>query len=98
MNNKGGTSVGEIIFILCMFLPMVLMAVLQMWPLFYVFLAFNLIFGLTEVLYVKFTGKTVSQQFWAYAEKSKVKAIAILASMALMWTALIIHLGMKMFK
>ena len=89
-------SSSEIIFIAVMFLPMVIMGVFGMWPLFFVFLIFNLIFGLTEFIYVKKTGKSVSQHFWKFSQEHKIKAILILVSMALMWTALIWHLAIKL--
>jgi undecaprenyl pyrophosphate phosphatase UppP len=89
---------GEVLFIIAMFLPTVLMGILKMWPLFWVFCIFDICFGLTEWLYVSRTGRTVSQHFWEYAKKKKVKAMAILASMGIMWTALLLHLGYKMFR
>lgn len=87
----------EVIFIIAMFLPTVLMAILKMWPLFWVFLIFDIIFGGVEIFYRVTTGHTVSQHFWEYSKKNKIKAIAILAAMAIMWTALIMHLASKMF-
>jgi hypothetical protein len=94
---NGKTSLGELLFILAMFLPMLLMGILGMWPLFWVFLAFNIFFGLTEWFYTVKTGMTVSQHFWAYSKKHKWKAIAILVAMLGMWVALIAHLGVNLF-
>ena len=95
--NSGNVSVKELLFIMTMFLPMVLVGIFGMWPLFFVFLIFNISFGVLEFLYAKNTGKTVSQHFWAYSKAHKIKAILILVSMLAMWIALIYHLGMKMF-
>jgi len=88
----------EVLFIIAMFIPTVLMALLRMWPLFFVFAIFDIIFGMTEIVYKVKTGQTVSQHFWEYSKKNKLKAISILASMAIMWSALIWHLGYKMFR
>ena len=88
----------EILFILCMFLPTVLLGFLKIWPLFWVFCIFDGIFGGVEIYYKVKTGKTVSQHFWAYSKQHKTKAIFALSSMLIMWVALIIHLGYKMFK
>lgn len=88
----------EVLFILSMFIPTVMMGVFKIWPLFWVFVTFDVIFGLTEFLYVRNTGKTVSQHFWTYSKENKAKAIAILASMAIMWGALLYHLGYKLFQ
>lgn len=98
MNNYGKTSFMEILFILSMFIPTVLMGVFGAWPLFWVFLIFSLIFGTVEIVYVRTTGKTVSQHFWAFSKTNRVKAIVVLGSMLLMWLALIFHLGYKMFQ
>ena len=87
----------EILFILAMLIPTVLMAILQMWPLFWVFCIFDVIFGGIEIFYKIKTGQTISQHFWEYSKQHKGKAIAILVSMAVMWIALIIHLGSKMW-
>ena len=83
----------SILFIILMFIPLILAGILKMWALFLVFLTFDIIFGLTEWLLKKFTGKTVSQHFWEYKKKNPGKAIAILVGMAIMWGSLIAHLG-----
>lgn len=88
----------EVLFILSMFIPTVLMAILKMWPLFWVFVIFDAIFGGVEIFYKAKTGKTVSQHFWEFSKKSKIKALIILGSMLLMWLALLYHLGYKMFQ
>lgn len=88
----------EILFIIAMFIPTVMMAILKMWPLFWVFVIFDAIFGGVEIFYKTKSGKTVSQHFWAYSKEHKGRAIAILSSMGLMWLALLIHLGYKMFQ
>ena len=82
------------IFIILMVLPMILAGVFGVWPLFWVFLVFNLIFGVIEIISKTKTGKTVSQTFWKFHVEHKIKALVILASMILMWAALIIHLGL----
>jgi len=83
----------DILFIIAMVLPMILAGVFKMWALFIVFVTFNAIFGVTEVLMKKFTGKTVSQNFWEFKKNNPVRATIILVSMGLMWTALILHLA-----
>ena len=87
----------EILFVLAMFIPTVLMGVFKVWPLFTVFVIFDVLFGLTEWYYVAKTKKSVSQHFWVWSKDNKGKAIAILSSMLVMWLALIFHLGSKMF-
>jgi len=94
---KAKTSIFEILFIVAMFIPTVLMAVFKIWPLFWVFLAFDIIFGIIELVYSRFKDKTVSQCFWEWSKKHKTKAIIILASMVAMWGFLIWHLAGKMF-
>lgn len=94
------TSALEILFIVAMFIPNILAGVFKIWPMFWMFTAFNVCFGLAELFYVKTTGMTVSQHFWKKSKdskKDKVQAIILLVSMAIMWTALIVHLGYKMF-
>lgn len=98
MTKNGGASLGEILFILAMFLPTLLMGILKAWPLFWVFVIFDVCFGLTEWYYTARTDKTVSQHFWEYSRKHRGRAIAILVSMGLMWAALMYHLGYKMFQ
>ena len=98
MNRQGKTSILEVLFILAMFSATIVMGIFKMWPLFIVFMTFDIIFGITEIVYQKTTGKTVSQHFWAYSEKYRTKAKIILVSMAAMWSALLVHLGYKMFR
>jgi ABC-type bacteriocin/lantibiotic exporter with double-glycine peptidase domain len=94
---KAKTSIFEILFIVAMFIPTLLMAVFHVWPLFWVFLAFSIIFGAIELWYARTTDQTVSQHFWDWSKKHKGKAIAVLTAMAVMWGFLIWHLGSKMF-
>jgi MFS family permease len=94
--HKAKVKTGEIIFMLFMLAPTVLMGVFKVWPLFWVFMIFNVIFGIVEFTLNATKGYTVSQHFWAFSKKNKGKAIAILGSMAAMWAALIFHLAEKM--
>ena len=87
----------ELLFILSMLIPMLLMAIFGAWPIFWVFLAFFVCFGAIEGYYAIKMKKTVSQYFWDFSKKHKVKAIIILISMAVMWISLLLHLGMKLF-
>lgn len=96
MKNRGTISLGELLFIVSMVIPTILMGVFRIWPLFWAFLAFDLVFGAMEIFYTVKTGQTISQHFWDFARQNKGKAIAILISMAVMWAALIYHLGYKM--
>ena len=97
MKDTGKTSIMEILFIVSMFIPTILMGVLGMWPLFWVFLLFSVCFGLVELIYVRKTGRTVSQHFWEFSRNNRKKAFIILGAMALFWIALLWHLGYKMF-
>ena len=92
---KAEVKIGELLFIISMALPMIVAGIFGIWPLFFMFLAFNIIFGIAEILYVKFTGKTISQWFWDYSKINKIKAIVMLVCMMLMWVALILHLSSK---
>lgn len=85
------------LFVLLMVLPMILTGVFKLWALFWVFVTFNCIFGVIEIVSKKITGKTVSQSFWIFIDKNRVKGILILVSMVLMWATLIVHLGFKVF-
>ena len=76
---------------------MILAGVFKVYPLFWVFVIFNCVFGAIEVISKKKTGKTVSQTFWEFYKKHKVKATLILISMILMWVALIAHLWLGVF-
>lgn len=87
----------NVLFIIVMLLPTILSGVFKFWPLFWVFVTFDIIFGIEEFLWDKKTGKTVSQHFWKRSLKEKVKAIAILISWMVMCGALAWHLGYKMF-
>ena len=93
---KAEVKIGEILFIISMAAPMVVAGIFGIWPLFFMFLAFNIIFGIAEVLCVKFTGKTISQWFWSFSKVNKLKAIVMLVCMGIMWVMLIIHLASKM--
>lgn len=93
---KAEVKFKELLFIISMALPMVVALGFGIWPLFFMFLAFNVIFGIAEVLYVKFTGKTISQHFWDFSKVNKIKAIVMLVVMGIMWAMLILHLASKM--
>lgn len=85
----------DILFVIVMLAPMAAAGIFKIWPLFWVLLIFNCIFGVIEVISKKVTGKTVSQYFWKFSKEHKVKAIVMLVLMALMWIALLVHLGAK---
>ena len=87
----------DILFVLAMLAPMVVSAIFNLWPLFSVFLVFNIIFGGIEIASKRFTGSTVSQSFWKFSKGNKVKAWIMLGVMALMWGSLLVHLGSKLF-
>lgn len=85
-------KIKELIFVImlaCGFL--ILPALFGQWWLFGVFLLFFFCFGIVEFLAVKFTGKSVSQKFWALKEKNKTAAWIIVIGMLLAWLALLIH-------
>jgi hypothetical protein len=89
---------GEILFIMAMVIPTVIAGVFKFWGMFWMCMAINVTVGIVEVLSVKITGKTISQQFWWKSKTKKVKAMIILGSLAVYMAALIYHLGYKMFQ
>jgi hypothetical protein len=96
--NEKGSSILEIIFVAGMFLLLLVpSAIFGQWWLFLVFMVFGIIFGLIEWIAKSKTGKTVSQHFWDFSKKHKVKAIIILVCMFIAWVFLLIHLGSKLF-
>lgn len=86
----------EILFVVilagCFFIPPLIFG--QYW-LFSVFLVFFLCFGLIEWLAVKYTGKTVSQKFWALSKKNKKAGWIIIICMLIAWLALLYHFADK---
>jgi len=86
-----------ILFVAIMILPMILAGVFGVWPLFWVFVTFNCIFGAIELISKKVTGSSVSQYFWKFSAKNKGKALIIIGSMIAMWAALILHLTKILF-
>ena len=86
----------DILFIIAMLAPMVVAFIFKIYPLAWVLTIFNVIFGIVEVISKKVTGSTVSQYFWKFSKGNKVKAIVMLATMALMWIALLLHLSSKL--
>jgi len=88
-------SKGELIFIICIILPVIPMALFGQWRLFWVFMSFYICFGLQEWLSVVQTGKTISQHFWDFQALSPVKANIIIGFMITMWTSLIMHFKSK---
>jgi len=90
---------GEIIFgvamVACLLVPAL---IFKQWWLFSVFLVFGICFGLIEWFAVMKTGKSISQQFWAFSLEHKWKAIIILGNMLIAWMALLAHLGYKIFQ
>ena len=87
----------DVLFILAMLAPLIVSGIFKLWPLFSVFLVFNIIFGGIEIASKRFTGSTVSQSFWKFSKINKVKAWIMLIVMGGMWLSLLIHLGSKLF-
>lgn len=84
----------EIIFVLALVLGMLgTTTATGNWGLFFVFLIFFLCFGAVEAIAVKWKGKSISQQFWAYAKQHKVGAWIVLGGMFVAWMALLFHLA-----
>ncbi len=93
MLNKIGTSKKEIIFIIVLATGfLVPSAIFQQWWLFGTFLLFFTCFGIVEWLADKFTGKTVSQHFWALKKTNKKAAWTIAIAMMVGWLSLLWHL------
>jgi len=97
MMEKCQVKKNEILLVIALLIPLIPMAIAQQWWLFSAFMAFYVFFGILEFIAVKTTGKSISQKFWQYSEDNKTGAIVILVFMAIMWTALLIHLGTKIF-
>lgn len=81
----------EFLFCLLILLPIVPMLFYKQYRLAAVFGAFYLCFGLMEWASVAQTGMTISQHFWAFDKENPVGGWMIVASMAIMWIALIAH-------
>jgi hypothetical protein len=62
----------------------------------YVFAIFGVVFGAFEGFAKWKTGKTVSQNFWAFSKDHPVKAWIVLIGMQVAWLALLWHLASKM--
>ena len=88
----------EIWFVVCLVVGLLGPAlwVHQYW-LAFVFAVFFLCFGLVEWMAVKKTGRSVSQQFWAYSEHHRFGAVCVLGGMAIAWIALLMHLAAHLF-
>jgi hypothetical protein len=76
---------------------MILAGLFRVWPLFWVFVTFNVIFGAIEIISKAKTGSTVSQTFWKFYKEHIIKSIIILVAMLAMWLALLAHLGLHWF-
>ena len=87
---------GELLFILCLLIPLVPMAIAKQWWLFSVFLTFYGCFGFMEWRSVASSGRSISQKFWDFSQGNKLMAYIILGTMAIMWVALLFHLGVKL--
>ena len=57
------------------------------------FLVTGIVFGSTEYISYKKTGKTISQHFAAFREEHKVFAWWIITAMMAFWFSLIVHLA-----
>ena len=97
-NNKG-TNLQEVLFIIAMFafllLPF-LIAKLWWWVGFVV--GVIIYFAIIEITTKVKTGRTLSQRFWKYSETHRVGAWVCLASLAIGWGMLLLHLAWKMLK
>jgi hypothetical protein len=85
---------GEIVFVVLLVVGFLgPTAFFGQWWLFSVFMIFFMIFGLVEYVSVKKTDLSVSQHFWEFSKKNKIKACLILGGMLVGWLALLFHLG-----
>lgn len=71
-------------------------ALIGQWWLFATFMTFFVCFGLIEFLADKFSGKTVSQNFWEYSKEHKLGAWIVLGCMLIAWLSLLWHLAAKL--
>ena len=95
--NRQAMAKSEIVFVILLVGGLLVpVAVVGQWWLFSVFMVFFVCFGLVEWLAVKKTGLSVSQHFWEFSKKNKVKAWIVLGSMLVAWLALLWHLAIKM--
>ena len=53
-------------------------------------------FGVMELAAYVNTKQTLSQQFWKWSQKNKVKAWIVLIVLAIAWVLLLVHLGVKL--
>ncbi len=85
-------ALGEIIFIVAMvggFL--VPTALFKQWRLFWVFMAFFVVFGLMEWLSVATSGMSISQHFWEFDTANPIGGWIVVGGMGIAWVALLIH-------
>jgi hypothetical protein len=83
---------GEIIF--CVLLVggfLIPTALYRQWRLFWVFMAFFIVFGIMEALSVIQTGQTISQHYWALDSINPIAGWVIVGGMGLGWAALLWH-------
>lgn len=70
-------------------------ALLQLWGWVSLIVAVAIAVGTVEFVWWKQTGRTVSQQFWAFRKQHRKTSWVLLALLALVWVALLVHLGWK---
>ena len=67
--------------------------VFKLWWWVWFWVAIGSILGITELLSYFITGKTISQQFWAWRKQAKTwQKVLILVGMVVFWLFLILHL------
>lgn len=59
------------------------------------FFIFGLVFGIGEVLAIKFTGLSISQQFWQLRDVAYGEALIVTCSMLIAWLLLLTHFMVK---
>ena len=65
------------------------------WHLFYTFLLFFICFGLMEWHATATTGKTVSQQVWAFGETNPIGFWVVIGALIISWLSLMYHFASK---
>lgn len=92
MNTKG-TSIKEVIFIIALLALLVLpFLIFKLWWWFWCFLTIGIVVAVFELVASLVTGKTISQQFWAWSSVSGWKKWVIVGMLILGWAFLILHL------
>jgi len=101
MADKGFNKWEEVIFIIILLVGLVApFLIFQLWWWAVTMGTIALIVALSEIISKLVTGKTISQQFWAWSITvgNRWKAWLLLGSLQVAWLALLWHLASKLLK